>query len=56
MALSVEKGRSKVTEALGKLVEVYELSSTSVLPAAFQRQQTRRGGEHIFRGAAPGKR
>ena len=35
MALSVDKGRSKVTEALGKLVEFYELSSTSVLLPLF---------------------
>ena len=35
MALSVDKGRAKVSEALKKLVEVYELSSTSVLLPLF---------------------
>ncbi|MBQ8422781.1 MAG: DUF4835 family protein [Coprobacter sp.] len=35
MALSVDKGRAKVTEALNKLVEIYELSSTSVLIPLF---------------------
>ena len=35
MALSVDKGRAKVTESLNKLVEVYENSSTSVLLPLF---------------------
>ena len=35
MALSMEKGRSKITESLKKLAEVYELSSTSVLLPLF---------------------